>query len=232
MTTEKEIHLGFRAGPILSHHDMHEFQGEGEDELKVISEEDLEELCEQIVATKFNFAPYVWNDDGVWKICDAHQRKKALARLESRGYKIPQLQTIEVLADTREEAMRRVLQANTMYGRVTNQGLFAFSQRANLSIGDIGRMPIVGVDMGALKAEFFSQPMAMPTLQSSDRQPFQQMTFTLHDVQADIVKRAMKRATELGAFTDGLNENRNGSALARICEIFLLKHGDSERNQG
>lgn len=66
----------------------------------------------------------------------------------------------------------------------------------------------------------------MPELASGDRQPFQQMTFTLHDEQAEQVRRALEAARELGPFVDALNENGNGNALARVCEIFLTQHGD------
>ena len=60
----------------------------------------------------------------------------------------------------------------------------------------------------------------MPTLSDGDREPFQQMTFTLHDEQVDQVRFAIEKAKEMGAFVDTQNENGNGNALARICEIF------------
>ena len=59
----------------------------------------------------------------------------------------------------------------------------------------------------------------------ADRAPFQQMTFTLHDTQAEQVKRAMAAAGKLGDFTDSPNQNGNGNALAFICETFLTEHG-------
>ena len=60
----------------------------------------------------------------------------------------------------------------------------------------------------------------MPELANGDREPFQQMTFTLHDDQADEVKAAIEKAKAMGAFVDSGNENGNGNALARICEVF------------
>ena len=65
----------------------------------------------------------------------------------------------------------------------------------------------------------------MPELPSGDREPFQQMTFTLHDSQAEQVHSAIKAAGKLGAYIDSPNENGNGNALARICETFLSNHG-------
>lgn len=65
----------------------------------------------------------------------------------------------------------------------------------------------------------------MPDLPSGERQPFQQMTFTLGDAQAVQVRSAMDVAAAMGAFVDTGNENSNGNALARICETFLTTHG-------
>ena len=61
----------------------------------------------------------------------------------------------------------------------------------------------------------------MPELPDGDREPFQQMTFTLHDDQAEQVKAAIEAAKAMGGFVDTENENSNGNALARICETFL-----------
>lgn len=59
-----------------------------------------------------------------------------------------------------------------------------------------------------------------PELADGDRQPFQQMTFTLHDDQAETIKAACEAAKKAGPFV-GPNENSNGNALARIAEAYL-----------
>lgn len=66
---------------------------------------------------------------------------------------------------------------------------------------------------------FDIEPAEPPELASGDREPFQQMTFTLHDEQAQTIKNAMERAKAAGAFS-GPNENSNGNALARIAEAY------------
>lgn len=60
-----------------------------------------------------------------------------------------------------------------------------------------------------------------PNLASGDRQPFQQMSFTLSDEQAEMVKQALAAAKAEGPFVDTGNENSNGNALARIAEAYL-----------
>ena len=62
---------------------------------------------------------------------------------------------------------------------------------------------------------------ALGGLPEGDRAPFQQMTFTLHDDQAEQVAEALKASKAMGEFVDSPNENSNGNALARICEVFL-----------
>jgi hypothetical protein len=73
---------------------------------------------------------------------------------------------------------------------------------------DAGAMPNVGA-------------ADLPTLPTGDRQPFQQMTFTLADEQAVAVKDALAKAKADGGDTSDVNENSNGNALARIAETYL-----------
>ncbi len=61
---------------------------------------------------------------------------------------------------------------------------------------------------------------AIDKLPSEDRQPYQQMTFTLHDDQVETVKSALEIAKK-NDFSDTENENSNGNALNFICEYFL-----------
>lgn len=65
----------------------------------------------------------------------------------------------------------------------------------------------------------------MGGLPTEDRQPFQQMTFTLHDTQAEQVKQAIASASKIGSFADSPNQNGNGNALSFICETFLTDYG-------
>jgi ParB-like chromosome segregation protein Spo0J len=59
-----------------------------------------------------------------------------------------------------------------------------------------------------------------PGLLDGDRDPFQQMTFTLHDEQAATVTSAIRKAIDRGCDSE-VNKNSNGNALALICEDFL-----------
>jgi ParB family chromosome partitioning protein len=67
---------------------------------------------------------------------------------------------------------------------------------------------------------FVVEESGMPELSSEDKQPFQQMTFTVHDEQAEDVQAAMSKAKKMGHGESGVNENSNGNALAFICQSF------------
>lgn len=58
-------------------------------------------------------------------------------------------------------------------------------------------------------------------LPNGDKSPFEQMTFTLANEQAEQVKTALEKAKGLGPFVDTGNENSNGNALSRVCETYL-----------
>ena len=56
-------------------------------------------------------------------------------------------------------------------------------------------------------------------LPDGDKEPFQQMTFTLSDEQAEAVKGAIDRAKK-NDFGDTGNENSNGNALWWVCNSY------------
>jgi hypothetical protein len=83
-------------------------------------------------------------------------------------------------------------------------------------------------DLGALLSgvveetgRFDVDEVPPPELKSGNRAPFQQMTFTLHDSQVAIVKRALESAKGNGGGTSEVNENSNGNALAHACQALL-----------
>jgi len=94
---------------------------------------------------------------------------------------------------------------------------------------ELEELKIDGIDLELTGfGDFHVDPLEeMPTLPSGDREPFQQMTFNLHDEQAEKVKEAIATSKQLGPFVDTENENSNGNAIARICEIFLMNNDNS-----
>lgn len=82
------------------------------------------------------------------------------------------------------------------------------------------------VDLLAALAPCSEELPSFETLEDSfglpegDKEPFQTMTFTLSNDQAEIVKAALQKAKDAGPFVNTGNENSNGNALARIAEDY------------
>lgn len=103
-------------------------------------------------------------------------------------------------------------------------GLLRIELSGLQEIGDLSMIGFGEDELASILGQ--ADEIAMPELPSGERSPFQQMTFTLHDEQVENVKAAMDAAKGLGPFVDTGNENSNGNALARICELFLMQHGN------
>lgn len=54
-----------------------------------------------------------------------------------------------------------------------------------------------------------------------DKKDIQQISFTFHKDQAEMIERALAQSKEMGDFADTGNPNANGNALARIVELWL-----------
>lgn len=77
---------------------------------------------------------------------------------------------------------------------------------------------LTGFNIGDIKV-FEAEEVEPPELKEGDREPFRQVTFTLHDSQFDELEKALKTAKERGCQSE-VNENSNGNALHYIAEKF------------
>jgi ParB-like chromosome segregation protein Spo0J len=59
----------------------------------------------------------------------------------------------------------------------------------------------------------------LPEINDEDKQPFQQITFTLHNKQYEIVQKALDYIKKQN-IDDSINDNRNGNAITEICKLF------------
>ena len=157
------------------------------------------------------------------EIIAGHTRLKAAQRL---GLETVPVRYLDLSAD---EAHALAL-ADNRVGEIAEWDATALTEllREMVDAGDVTGM---GWDDAAIQAivdaaipDAEEWGAGMGGLPDEDRQPFQQMTFTLHDDQAAEVKRALEAAKKMGGFDTG-NENSNGTALARVCESFLTAHG-------
>jgi len=73
---------------------------------------------------------------------------------------------------------------------------------------------------GFMDEAFSIDETEAPVLSDAEKEPFTEMAFILHDQQAEKVKNALDLAEKLGSQESNLNTNRNGNALAYVCEKF------------
>ena len=62
---------------------------------------------------------------------------------------------------------------------------------------------------------------ALDSLPIGEKTPYQQMTFSLHDTQVEVIQESIKLSNKIHSYTDFENTNKNANALTRICEAFL-----------
>lgn len=103
------------------------------------------------------------------------------------------------------------------------------AETADWDIEILKQLEVEGVDLGnlwsadelaALLQSFNVTESDAPELRDGDRQPYQQMAFTLHDDQVEEVKAAIAKAKQQGGGDSADNANSNGNALAFICTEF------------
>ena len=186
-----------------------EFQGN----LKRLSEKNREKLIGSICNRGFIAPLFVWDDHGEWKLLDGHQRIKTLLWMREKGWDIPMLPVDIIEADDEQDAKKKLLAITSQYGEFTTDGYAEFT--SDIEVEDCVRL----VD-GEWSLDGIDCATDFPELKDGDKEPFQQMTFTLADEQAEIVKEAIRKAQEEGCESEA-NQNRNGNALAMICEVFI-----------
>jgi len=146
----------------------------------------------------------VSQEDGTFMVLGGNMRLKALQDLKIKEAPV-------MLADHWTEEQRRefTIKDNVGFGE------WDWDQLANE--WDAGQLSDWGLD-----APGFDVPeIDAPELSDAPKPEYQQMTFTLHDTQAETVKAAMDKAKSEGAAESDVNENSNGNALAYLAASFL-----------
>ena len=75
-----------------------------------------------------------------------------------------------------------------------------------------------GLDLPKFDVENLDDDFSLP---DGEKWDIQTMTFTVHKDQQETIEDAISIAKKMGEFTDTGNENSNGNAIARICELFI-----------
>jgi hypothetical protein len=156
----------------------------------------------------------VWKDDNVIYCVDGHTRVKALKELKHEGEDVPdKLKAFEIEANDRKEAVKILVEVfNQKHNQFDNEVLINWLEVENVEVKDLEAVNI----MGGFSADDFGEDFNLP---DGDKPPFQQMTFTLADEQAEQIKNAIAdiKQTEEYKYAETMgNENSNGNALHLI----------------
>ena len=156
----------------------------------------------------------VWKDDNVIYCVDGHTRVKALKELKHEGEDVPdKLKAFEIEANDRKEAVKILVEVfNQKHNQFDNEVLINWLEVENVEVKDLEAVNI----MGGFSADDFGEDFNLP---DGDKPPFQQMTFTLADEQAEKIKNAIAdiKKTEEYKYAETMgNENSNGNALYLI----------------
>lgn len=167
-------------------------------------------------------------EDGLYPLYDGHQRVAALFTVKTPDYELLALQSNRQL--TEDERKQVAVLLHTATGGWDWNALSGWSA-ADLREWGMDDETLKGWNSDALNLRTMitaevDEASAFGALPIEDRAPFQQMTFTLHDEQAETIREALKLSKGMGEFTDSPNENSNGNAIYRICELFITEHGN------
>ena len=149
-------------------------------------------------------------EDGRYEIIDGHMRAALLPHDE-----VPCL----VLDVTPEEATKVLLTFDPLAAMAEANAANLDALLREVEFGEAALQELVaGLAEGA---DLYNvDEIAPPELADGDRQPFRQMTFTVHDSQYEMIEAALAKSKGQGYGVSDCNENSNGNALAAICEAF------------
>lgn len=123
------------------------------------------------------------------------------------------------LSDEEADAFLLVLDQTTAMAEVDTAAFDSLLRE----VGSIGpaldaMLAELAAAVGMYDEDWSNSAGALP---DGDKPPFQQMTFTLSDEQAETVKAALDKAKDLEDFAGSDNANSNGNALAALAEAYL-----------
>ena len=175
---------------------------------RIIKDEKFEKLKKSIqdFPKMMELRPMVINADNI--VLGGNMRLKALKEL---GYKEVPEEWVKRAEDLTEDEQRQfIIKDNVGFGE-HDWEMLAIEWNAD-ELSDWG-LDVVGFDVDA---DEFGEDFSLP---DGDKAPFQQMTFTLADDQAEQIKNAIAdiKATEEYKYAETMgNENSNGNALYLI----------------
>jgi ParB-like chromosome segregation protein Spo0J len=151
--------------------------------------------------------PIIIDKDGI--IIAGHTRLKAAKKL---GFdKVPTI-LADDLTDQQAKAFRIADNKVSEFADWDDELLFQ-------ELGDIPDIDMTKFGIEVIKGDAFDTEFALP---DGDKEPFQQITFTLSDQQAVEIKELLKEAKDGNNIETFGNENQNGNSLYRVFKEWEM----------
>jgi hypothetical protein len=181
-------------------------------------------LKKSLLKYGFSLPFYVWKSEGEYLCIDGHHRIDVLNELISEGHKVPkQLNAVEIEAKDRKEAISILVDVmNQKSNPFAEEYLIEFLEVEQINIEDINIQSVNIVEINDVEdSEKYGTDFILP---EGDKAPFQQITFTLANEQAEQIKNAIadiKQTQEYKYVETMGNENSNGNALYLIVMQWI-----------
>jgi hypothetical protein len=180
-----------------------------------------EKTKQSIIKNGFARAIYVWQDGDKIYIVDGHLRSDVLRELKSEGFEIPDKLNCTFLdLPNKKTAVKYLLQVfNQKTNPINEQSLNSWVDDLEISLDDIEvKIDDLHID---ITETIEGAEDEMPLLNDGDKEPFQQITFTLADDQASFIKEKIAEIQKADSFKyieTFANQNSNGNALYTIFQ--------------
>lgn len=122
--TKKTIPVSCKGAAVLPIDELQDFQGN----LKILGKKEEEKLKKSLLRYGFTVPVFVRKNH----ILDGHQRIYVTKKLLESGYTIEGIPVVHINATDRHEAAEKLLQINSQYAKIDDQGLFDYMTEFNL----------------------------------------------------------------------------------------------------
>ena len=174
---------------------------------KIHTKEQVEQIKNSILQFGMNDPIAVWGEQNL--IVEGHGRLEALKQL---GYEEVECIRLDHLSDEERKAY------TLAHNKLTMNTDFDFDI-LNIELEDITEinMEEFGFDLGVFDSEDFGTEFELP---DGDKSNLEQITFTLTNEQAELIKEALEMVKDEITETFG-NENKNGNAIYEVVRQWV-----------
>jgi len=212
--------------PVVDIFSITPLQEDGEgNSLKDFHREDMAKLKRVIMTRGFQWPFYIFVlPDGSEYLGDGHGRRRLFQQhppKDTNGKAVKKFPCLKRNAASLQDAAIQLGEITSQYQKTTQEGIDFMHAYYKLPES-------VTAQSWSFQGVFNGEPLNMDelgtdfSLPDGDKEPFQQMTFTLADEQAEFIKEkieGIKKSEEFKYMETFGNENGNGNAL------YLLIHG-------